>query len=341
MAKKLQNFISLGFFLLGVLILYSLIRKVGWNSIWDVIERLNYEIILILVFPLSWYWIQSLAWHRVLRDDGDNVSLLHVFLAKICGEAINTITPISIAGGDPYRVYLLQKKASRTASTASVVIDRTMQTLAIVLLLMVSLIAAWLFLPLPDRWEFLLPLFTLVFLGVTLFLIDIQKKGVFNFLSRAAQKLGIQKERLQNLSEKIAILDGNINSFYTKDKKRFYRVLLYQFVGRFLGVVEIYLIARLLSIPLLFTHALFLTSLTVLINIVFVFIPGSMGVMEGSYGFLLHLLELNPAHGIAIQLIRRIRTIFWVLVGVVIMGFYKPKERQKEEGKGKREEGGV
>ena len=86
-----------------------------------------------------------------------------------------------------------------------------------------------------------------------------------------------------------------------------------------MGVGEIYLIARLLKIPIGFEGALYLASLTVLINIVFVFIPGSMGVLEGAFGALCHLLNLNPLSGVAIQLVRRLRAIFWVFVGLILM----------------------
>ena len=106
--------------------------------------------------------------------------------------------------------------------------------------------------------------------------------------------------------------------------------MILQYIGRALGILEIYLIVQLMGYNVSLEHCLYLASLTILINMVFVFIPGSMGVMEGGYGALFHLLKLNSAYGIAIQLVRRVRAYFWIGIGLLIILFYKPKVKRAE-----------
>ena len=61
-----------------------------------------------------------------------------------------------------------------------------------------------------------------------------------------------------------------------------------------------------------------------------------MGVLEGAYGALFSVMGLNPVTGVAIQLVRRLRTLFWVLIGLGFMLTYyklkKPKKRESAHG---------
>lgn len=330
-SKTLQKRMSLLFFLLGLVLLTFLIHRVGLGEVLNAIKNLGFDIFFIFLFPLTWYLIQSFAWWRILHEDGIKTPYAHVFLTKITGEAINTITPVSFFGGDPFRIYLLQKKVSKTNSAASVVIDRTMYMLGVCLLLLVTLIMAWLYLPLPGLWRILFPLFIVIFFTAFVFLVFFQKKGMFGLLSRLVQKIGVQRERLQDISDKIDKLDRQISSFYKKNKAHFFEIMFLHFVGRCLGAVEIFLIVNLLNLSIPFVHCFFMASLTILINMAFVFIPGSMGVMEGGYGALFYLLKLNPAYGVIIQLIRRIRAFFWIGVGLLIILLYRPERFADKE----------
>jgi len=225
-------------------------------------------------------------------------------------------------GGDPVRLYFLQKKMPGSLSAASVVLDRTMQTLAVVLFLFVGLGAAWALLDLPPAWRFTFPLLTLLLAIGLWFLIHGQRKGIFDFISRILTKLGIRRHLTDSFQKNIEVLDERISRFYRHDHKRFIAVLGLHFLGRLLGVVEIFLIASLLSISLPLSGALFLASLSILVNMLFVFIPGSMGVMEGAYGALCALMGIPLISGVAIQLVRRVRTLFWISIGLVFMLLY-------------------
>lgn len=329
--KKRSVSLSLFFFVVGIFFLIGLINKVGPEQIVTALTGLGFNIVSILLWPVLWYFLQSLAWYRLLEDDGIRVPLFHLFLIKLTGEAINTVTPVSFMAGDPYRIYLLQKKTSKTVSLVSVIIDRTMQSLATILLLMMTVILALFTLPLGPKMEILLPLITLATFAVLLLAVIFQKRGIFRILTNLAVRLKIKKEKLLSLREKIEGLDEQIRHFYQKHKIHFFEILTLHFLARLVGVIEIYLIAIFLGLPLAFSHCLFLTSLTILINIAFVFIPGSIGVLEGSYGALFYLFKLNPVYGVTIQLVRRIRAIVYTFLGLLIILFYKPSLKQTVE----------
>lgn len=327
--KNSKKIISFLFFVLGVALFVLLVRKVGLNEITTQMSKLGWGVFYVFAFPLTWTLVQSFAWWRILTDDGSTVSLWHIILVKITGEAINNITPISFVGGDPYRIYLLQKKTGATESAASVVIDRTMFILAICLTLLTSLVLAWFTLPLPGSWRILFPVFTVGFFVFFVGLVLFQKRGMLQTVSRLMIRFKIKSSKLASWQSRLEMIDEQVGRFYDKNKRHFFEIMMLQYLARLLGAVEIYLIASLMHININMAQCLFLTSLTILINLAFFFVPGSMGVMESGYSALFYLLKLNPAHGVTIQIIRRIRTLFWTGVGLLIVALYKPKSTRQ------------
>ena len=327
MKKGVKKFAASFFFALGVLLLILLIRKFGWGELFSTFRNLGWNLAYVMTVPLFWYVSQTLGWYFVLEETGQHVRLGQLLKIKLGGEAVNTLTPVSFVGGDPVRILLLTKTMPGTLSTASVVLDRTMQSLAVIVLLAVGMLAAWLDLELPAVWKATFPATTLALFGLIWFFIHRQKKGIFEFLSNFLSKLGIKKHRGENFQRHIEAVDQRISAFYRHNPRRFAAVLFFHVAGRLAGVLEIYLVAWLMAIPLSLLGALYLATLTVLVNVIFVFIPGSMGVMEGAYGALLLLLNLNPIEGVAIQLIRRLRSLFWIFIGLFVMLTYHKRKR--------------
>ena len=76
--------------------------------------------------------------------------------------------------------------------------------------------------------------------------------------------------------------------------------------------------------------ALILTALAPMVNAVFTFVPGALGVMEGAYGAVLYLMGFNPAIGITIQIARRLRAAFWIGLGLLFLGAHERKKVWEE-----------
>lgn len=319
MKRLFQRVAGPFFFGVGCILLYVLIQRIGVSELFGAIYLLGWRVGFVLILPLVWYFFQTLAWFFVLEEMNEHVSLKDLLRIKLVGESVNTLTPVSFMGGDPVRIYLLQKKMPITLSTASIVLDRTMQSLAVVMMLFAGLIVAWATLELPSLWRIMFPCL-IVMTGLVLwFFIHRQRKGIFIFFSKVGGRLGLKRHLTESIQEKLGSMDQRISEFYRKSPGRFVSVLVCHFLARMVGVFEILLVAGLMMIPLGLDGSLILATLSVLVNMVFVFIPGSMGVMEGAYGALFILMALNPTGGVALQLIRRLRSAFWVFVGLLFM----------------------
>jgi hypothetical protein len=99
--------------------------------------------------------------------------------------------------------------------------------------------------------------------------------------------------------------------------------LLYSFIchfsGRVLGAVEIAIIFMYLDGSPHFSLSVLLASLTAVFHFIFAFFPGAIGIIETFYAGFFYYHGLNPALGFSMQLIRRLRSLFWVVLGIFLL----------------------
>lgn len=308
-------------FAIGTSLLIYFMHALGWPTIAHYLTKIGWAWPPLLLISLSWYIFNCLAWEQFLINRRDKLSFAKLFRIKIAGETINTVTPVSWIGGDPLRIALMRPFLETTHGAASVILDRTIHSLTAVVLMGIGLAIALFVLPLPDSLSW--GLFG-VMVAMTLTLLAImrhQHRGILGSLLFLLDRTGLGRWVNDMQRGKVISTDEQIRHFYHMRKWRFGLAMVYHLSGRLLGIFEIYMIATLLNAPLSFLNAYFLAMLTALINFIFVVIPGGLGVMEGAYGGMFHLISLDPAAGIAVQLVRRIRTFFWIGMGFAIMSF--------------------
>jgi hypothetical protein len=87
------------------------------------------------------------------------------------------------------------------------------------------------------------------------------------------------------------------------------------------GVAEIYVILRSISAPVDWQTALAIETGSVLIDGIFFFVPAKVGTQEGGKVALFAALGLNPARGLTVGVVRRIRELTYAGLGLVALGW--------------------
>jgi uncharacterized protein (TIRG00374 family) len=313
------------FFILGLGLFAYLIYKQKPSVILEYLTEVRWNFLYILLVSLFWASAYAWAWEIFLRNLSKRVHFWEIFKIKVAGEAINSITPLSWGGGDPARILMMKEHIPVTEGTASVVVDRTLNNLAVALFMLIGVIVSFFRFSLSASLQLALVLTLIVIVGASVFLYLRSHEGLFEFFIDLLKKLRIKKHFSEQTLASVKEIDGHISHFYKMNKKGFYSAFFLQFFGRLCGVVEIFLAARFLGNPISWTDSYLLLSMTVIVNMLFVFVPGAFGVMEGAYAGSFSLLHLDPAMGTSIQIIRRARMIVWTAIGFIFMGQMKQK----------------
>ncbi len=317
------------FLCVGLFLLWGVVQKIGWYAILHEIVKLNFWFLPILLIGFLWYLAYTEAWQNILKIQGNDIPFWPLFRAKISCDTVTTMTPANFLGGDTMRIYQLRKAVLNVTSVAAtVVVDRTINSIAIVVVIFFGAIIAFLTIPgLPIQVSIGIPLFLLTTSSMILFFMIRQHRGLFRSVLNLAQKLHIAKKWVQKYQGKAQELDEQVSSLYKKSQKVFWIALFFHVLGRLLGVLEVYCIGKTIEADFTITVALLLATLSPIINMAFTFIPGALGIMEGAYSAILYLLGMDPAIGLTIQIVKRIRAGLWLGLGLLFIAFFRHHQR--------------
>jgi uncharacterized protein (TIRG00374 family) len=269
----------------------------------------------------SWLWVffYTNAW-RVLIQLTHAVRFGPLHRIKICGEAINFMTPLGFVGGDPVRVILLQRYLTGKSHLSSVVIDRLLQIMSAQLFCFLGLVLAlFIDVGIPSWMIFVFMIFYLtLFSFLSWFLFSLFRgkgQSVFDAIFESFN----MRQYMPGVVAYVEALRVDLALYSGHPTGPFLRAFLWHFSGRILGAVEITVIIHALDGRWLLGMAIVLTSLTSLAATVFGVIPGALGAMEAFYAKFFELNGLSPEIGLSVQIVRRMRTAFWILLGMLLI----------------------
>lgn len=320
MKKKIIRFSAVA----GILIFGFIIYKIGPKEIWKNITSISLANFIILFALRVLYWLlRTINWKVVLDAYDGQSSLLHLFIARMGGHAVSQLTPTAQVGSEATRIYMANC-SSKKVCVASVVVDKTVESLAAVLFTIAGVAAILLRIPLPMKLK------TAFIGGVTLasllvlFVIYKQNKGILGWMMKLFDKLKFKFKFLDKHRDKILETDEHISRFYRLHRHSFLKTFLLYNLLNLLWVAEIHLGIIFIGVPGVNIVDSFI--ITALGNLAFVYpiVPGSIGVYEATYIGLFALMGMGAGPALTLVLIRRL--IALLLAGLGLLGMLKPAE---------------
>jgi uncharacterized protein (TIRG00374 family) len=291
----------------------------------------------VLLVAFLWHLSNSLAWGFAFPPGAFKPPFPTLLRAKLAGDAVSQLTPLANLGGEPLKAYLLRGQAPTSLGLAAVVVNKTIQVLT-------GLVFSSLgFLMVVFYWDLPHPLPRSVQLGLAAVLaasglaiwgLYRQQRHLFTSLLGLIRRLGVKTDWIESKMAKARRIDGHIGHFYHRHKGRLAAVVACHALGWLLGTCETWVILQALGVDIDFAVALLLTSLSVSINSLFFFMPSNIGVLEGSQVFLFLSLGLNPAAGLSLGIVKRLRKVFWICVGWVFLSQMSRKLARAEQEQG-------
>ena len=315
------------FLLAGVFLLFIVLRNINIDEIIIWIEKLGLTgLFIILSIYAAAFLCDTVSWQLTFRSLPATPSWLYrLFLVRLIGEAFNNILPSFSVGGEPVKAVILKSsyQVGYSESGASLLIARTVNMLSLVLFLAVGFLLLISSPSFPQVYRLTAGAgLALIALGTLLFFL-VQRYQVTTmagtWLSRT--RTGGRVEKVLHV---IREMDGHLLEFYSRNHRRFGIALGLALCNWLLGVVEIYVVMRLLGYPLEFSDCWFIEAMAQLVRTGTFFIPGSIGAQEGIFMLMGNLIAGNPTLGVAIAVVRRIREIIWIVTGLIILGAWFP-----------------
>ncbi len=301
----------------GIILFLTLVVHLGGARLVDHLRLVGPGIVLIVGQEALAVLANTLGW-RAAFPAHTAPPLPRLLAARIAGDGVNYLTPTASLGGEVVRARMLRGRGASLDVATSLAVAKLSQTVGQAAFVAAGFALVLTSTPLSPVLRDASVLSIVALSTVVLLLLVAQRRGMFGPLLSLVTRLG-PLSRFSHLAERVARLDAEIAKVHRAPEQQFLVSCVWFFVGWALGALEIALMLWLLGVPVTATRALAIEALSVAVDAMLFFIPAKVGTQEGGKVLIFTALGLDPALGLTVGVLRRVRELTWALVGLAIV----------------------
>lgn len=309
-------------FVLGAALFAYLVAGIGVGRLAADAAATGWMIVpIVLLFGVV-HACSTQAWRLTLQDDPGRPAFWRAYAMLVAGTALNYVTPLVNAGGEPYRVAALAAWVGTRRAAGSVLLHRMLHALATLLVWLTALLLAFVLLPRDRTTAVLLAVAATVLLSLLALLVLAHRHGLLGRVLDLMPRIPLL-DRLARVIEPrravIAALDQQITDFYHRERRRFLAAIGCEYLARAIYMVELVLIAASIGVRLGYPLAFAIGGLELLLGNVLFFIPFELGAREGAFYLLFDRFGFDPQLGVYVAIVSRVRDLTWIAGGLFLM----------------------
>jgi uncharacterized protein (TIRG00374 family) len=290
----------------------------------------GWRFVLVFALHLAAIVPNTLAWRVMMppehRGSVPFPALMGMLLA---GDAVNAVTPSAVVGGEIVRISMLRRRVPTPTAAGASAVAAMAQHVAQMLFIVGGSAVALSSAPAGPFRTALVAAAVVAALAALIPLWLARSPRAWHAVERRLDRTGWWN-RLKRGREAgwTALVDATLGALERRPGDFALSVVLYG-AGWLVGAAEVWLVLRLLSAPVDLRQAFVIEALSLAIEALFFFVPAKMGTQEGGKYVVFRALGLDPAHGIALGLVRRMRELAWAAVGLALLG-WMPRQPRTE-----------
>ncbi|OLD76183.1 MAG: hypothetical protein AUI33_05035 [Ignavibacteria bacterium 13_1_40CM_2_61_4] len=315
--------LQLALFLVGAAVFGYLVAQIGVGQLVSDAGRTGFMLVPIVLLYALVYACSALAW-QLTMGDSNRPRFWRTYAMTISAGALNVLTPVINAGGEPFRVAALAPWLGKRRAAGSVILHRMLHSVAYLLVWLTAIVLAFALLPreTPSAVLVMLGVVGLVLLGIIALLLSAHRSGVLervlNWMA-CVPLLGRLAAMLEPRRAMLVEVDQQITEFYHRQPGRFVRAILLEYLSRCIFMVELVLIMASLGLPLGYFRAFTIGGLEAIAGNVLFLVPFELGAREGAYYLLFNLFGLDPQLGLYTAIVGRVRDFVWIAAGLLLI----------------------
>jgi hypothetical protein len=297
---------------LGLLV-FTVQRVGGWPAIVDGIAAIGWWFAAVVLLGAFRMACRTRAW--LICANEPQLRFGHAFGAWLASDAMGNLTPLGLLASEPLKVLLVRSRVSTVTSVASVTIENIFYTASV---LVVLLSGTWLFLQkanVPPALEQISELIIVLAAAagvVGLWAVRARPAVLSRFGPMIGKLVGKNAP-----ADAIREVEQQIYAVPQWPLSRLLHVGAWEAAFHIGAVAEVWLVLRVLVPDITIAEAFLLESAGRFVTVAFKFVPYRLGVDEAGSGAVATALGMEPATGVTLALVRRLRIIVLNAVGVI------------------------
>ena len=301
----------------GAALFAYVVRRAGVAEIIDGIQRVGWGLVTILVIAGLRFALRAQCW-RYCMPPSIELTYGHALAAFLAGDAMGSVTPLGLLASEPTKVLLTRHHLATRESIASLAAENVIYASSVSVFVALGLVVVLATVPLPVDWEWIIAG------GIGAMLVA----GVVG-LRAMRGTWDARRGARPAWRDRLATVRQTVVDFSAGHRQRLWNAFLLDMGFHGLGVLEAFLTLRWLlgdRSPTL-VQAIAFEALNRVVTVVFKFVPFRIGIDEAMSGAAAPALALNPAAGVALAVVRKVRNLFWTGVGLAIVAAHPSKTR--------------
>ncbi len=315
-----RSLINIGFFVIGIVALILLIREIGLSELYQQLLNVGWAFILILLVEFTSNISSARGWYYAF-DPKHRPKYSFVCFTSIASLAVGGALPTGQAS-EIVKGNMMRGKSPNAEILSSLIWYNYLH----VVTTSTAVLAAVLVPLCTGAFETRI---SLIFLGIAVIIMVISmamwlllKMGLFRPL------VGWMQARFTGFlrpSDKILqgaeVVDKRMQNFLAHHRGDFYRCIFWLMIGRLLNIVEVWIILYQLDLPHTMSVVAMVYAATSMANYILMVLPAREGFLEGSSYLIFKLLSMDPTAGLSMEIVRRLRKIFYQFTGLMMLLF--------------------
>jgi len=315
--RRHHHFVTLASALAGAALFAYAVRRAGIADILDGIRRVGWGLVLILGLAGLRFLIRAECW-RLCLPRTVAFPLPRAFAAFLAGDAVGSVTPLGLLASEPTKVLLTRHHLAPREGIASLAVENIVYAASVMTVIGIGVIALMTNVPLPRGW-IAAGLAALVAMLAGAALAIRAMRGTWDPARGSRPRW---RERLATVRDEAVQFSGG-------HPRRLWRVFALDLLFHALAVLEVFVTLQWLlgNRSPTFVQAIVFEALNRIVTAVFKFVPFRVGIDEASAGALAPMLSINPAAGVALAVVRKVRNLFWAAVGLALIALSGPSKK--------------
>jgi hypothetical protein len=310
--KTLLNLALAG---VGAVLLIVTVRRVGWAAVQSSVTSVGWWMAAVLLLGLVRFAARARAWQTCVQ--GAPLPFGDALAATLAADALGNVTPLGLLASEPAKVFFVRGRLATLEAVSSVAAENAFYMTSVLLMIGAGALVF------VERANVAATL-QLVSQGVLVAVMVGAAIAVWiarrqpAILSRLARAVARWSGRGETAPDRLRELEVHFYAILRWPARRIAKAFLWEAVFHAAAVTEVFLVLRLLPTgrPITLLDAFVLETAGRLIVVAFKFIPYRLGVDEAGTALVARALALDPATGVALALVRRVRILILNAVGL-------------------------
>lgn len=315
--------LSLGLAAVGGVLLFVTIRRVGWAEVEAGLRATGWWLVPVLVLGGLRFGARAAAWRACAAPA--HLSLPRAFAAVVSGDALGNLTPLGLLASEPAKVLFVRGRLDTVAAVSSVAVENAFYMASVLVMIGAGALVFSNRAGLPDplRAGAAAVIGAVVAGGLVALWIARRRPAI---LTRVSHALSRWTGRGVQAADRMLAVERHFYGVLTWPAARLVRVAAWEALFHAAAVAEVFAVLRVLNTgrPITLVDAFVLETAGRLIVVAFKFVPYRLGVDEAGTALVARTLALDPAAGVALALVRRVRVLFWNGIGLLLLARHRP-----------------